>query len=173
MASAGRKGLARSIGPGTALAQTVCVQPFPHHYAVSAVVAPTGDVRLESAGLTPLRTALPREFGGAGDQWSPEALLVAAVADCYGMTFRGIAAASKLPWISFTCHVTGKLDRIDGVTRFTSFDLRPELQVPENADRNQATRILTRAEETCLVTRSLNATVHLDAKVETVSAVLA
>jgi organic hydroperoxide reductase OsmC/OhrA len=149
------------------------VQPFPHHYAVSAVVAPTGVVRLESAGLTPLHTALPAEFGGRGDQWSPETLLVAAVADCYGMTFRGIAAASRLPWISFTCQVTGKLDRIDGVTRFTSFDLRAELQVPENADRNQATRILTRAEETCLITRSLSATVHLDANVETVSAVLA
>lgn len=148
------------------------MHPFPHHYAVSVVVPRTGDLRLESSGLAPLSTSLPAEFGGVGDRWSPETLLVAAVADCYGMTFRGVAAASKLPWISFTCHVTGKLDRIDRVTRFTSFDLHAQLEIPESADRDQAIRILTRAEETCLVTRSLNATVHLHPKVETLSAVL-
>jgi uncharacterized OsmC-like protein len=148
------------------------MHPFPHRYSASAVVDPTGPVRLDSQGLQSLYTALPAEFGGTGYRWSPETLLVAAVADCYGMTFRGIAASSRLPWISFTCEVDGTLDRIDRVTRFTTINVHAHLTIPESADRDQALRILSRAEETCLVTRSLTAEVHLDAHVETASTAL-
>ncbi len=139
--------------------------PFPHLYAVSADVEPTGSVVLTSPDLPPLPTEKPVEFDGPGGQWSPETLFVAAVADCYLFTFRGIASASKLRWTSIACHVTGTVDRVDRVTRFTEITVRARLVVPDAALTPQAQRILQKAEETCLVTRSLNTTVHLDAVV--------
>jgi organic hydroperoxide reductase OsmC/OhrA len=144
------------------------MHPFPHRYTVAAVADAGSEVTLESQGLPFLRSALPAEFGGAGDKWSPETLLVAAVADCYALTFRGVAAASRFPWTSMTCRVVGTLDRLDRVTRFTAFDIHAHLEIPESTGRDQALRLLARAEETCLITRSLTAAIHLDARVETV-----
>jgi organic hydroperoxide reductase OsmC/OhrA len=141
------------------------MHPFPHHYVVASTAAPDGDLILESDGLSPLTTATPREFDGPGGRWSPETLLVAAVADCYLLTFRGIAKASSLPWISVSAHVTGTLERPDRVTQFTRFDIRVRLTLPADVSEERARRILTRAEDTCLITRSLSGEPHLDIEI--------
>jgi organic hydroperoxide reductase OsmC/OhrA len=52
------------------------------------------------AGLM-MRTARP------GDRWPSETLLVAAMADCFMLTFRALAARSKLPRVSLTAEVPG------------------------------------------------------------------
>lgn len=147
------------------------MQAFPHHYAVTAAADQT-DVTLESRGLPALASAPPAEFDGRGDRWSPETLLVAAVVDCFVLTFRGIARLSKLSWTSLTCEATGTVDRIDRVTQFTDLHLRARLRVPAGANREQAERLLTRAEETCLVTNSLKPRVHLTADVEVMAEVV-
>jgi hypothetical protein len=46
--------------------------------------------------------------------------MVAAVADCFVLTFRGIAGVSRLPWASVECSVTGTVDRVERVTQFGS-----------------------------------------------------
>ena len=114
-----------------------------------------------------LISAAPAEFGGPGDRLSPESLCVGAVADCFVLTFRAIARASKLPWTSLRCNAEGTLDRIERVTQFTSFLLRATLQVPPGTDEARARQLLERAEQTCLISRSLKGTFHLEAKVET------
>ena len=127
---------------------------FPHHYRAEA--ASEGDgVTLSSASLQPLISASPAEFGGPGDRWSPETLLVAAVADCFVLTFRGIAGLSRFSWTSLDCSVTGKVDRVDRVTQFTEIQVRARLRVPSGTNEEQARRLLAKAEETCLVTNSL------------------
>ena len=142
------------------------MQPFPHHYEVRAAATVTGDVMLGGVKLPPLASDAPAEFGGAGDRWSPETLLVAAVADCFVLTFRVRAMMAKLPWTSLACDVVGTLDRVDNVTRFTEFHLRARLQVPDGTTEAQAQRVIEKAEQTCLVANSLNAIVHLERTVE-------
>ena len=70
------------------------MQELPHHYVVSANAKTVGNVALSANGVSDLESAPPAEFGGPGDQWSPESLLVAAVADCFILSFRAIARAS-------------------------------------------------------------------------------
>ena len=141
------------------------MQNFPHHYDVVASAVPDGDVHLASDGVPLLTTASPRAFDGPGDRWSPETLLIGAVADCFILTFRAVARASKLPWHALDCEAKGTLDRVDGVTRFTEVHVRASLSVPAGVDEALAARLLTKAEERCLVSRSLNASIHLDARV--------
>src|SRR5688572_13319652 len=105
------------------------MQALPHRYRVNGAGRLTGDVELTAERLTALRSASPAEFDGPGDRWSPETLLVGAVADCFILTFRAIAKASRLPWISLDCDVAGTLDRVDRVTQFTHFDLKARLVV--------------------------------------------
>ena len=141
------------------------MQNFPHHYAVAALTSAEGNVDLTGAGLASIESAPPAEFGGPGDRWSPETLLVAAVADCFILTFKAIAGVSKLDWVSLSCDAEGILDRAGNVTQFTEFRLRAVLDAPQGTDQQKAMRLLEKSESACLITNSLNAISHLDAEV--------
>jgi organic hydroperoxide reductase OsmC/OhrA len=140
------------------------MQPFPHSYRVT-VEAFEGDVvALRSPGLPMISSAPPEQFDGPGNCWSPETLLAASVGDCFVLTFRAVGVA-RLKWNAIDCEVTGTLDRIDKRTQFTHFEIRAHLRVPTETDIGQARRALERAEHNCLISNSLNATIHLSAKV--------
>jgi peroxiredoxin-like protein len=141
------------------------MHPFPHRYVVNASVRPVGDVPLSMEGMRVIESAPPKEFDGPGNQWSPEGLLTAAVADCFVLSFRAIAAASKFSWVSLEARTEGTLDRIDGKMRFTRFDTHAKLHVPAGADVERAKKLLEKAEANCLVANSLNGERHLDMEV--------
>jgi organic hydroperoxide reductase OsmC/OhrA len=138
------------------------MHPYPHHYTVHASAEPTGDVPVTGVGLPALATAPPAEFDGPGDRWSPETLLCAAVADCFLLSFRAVARASKLDWNSLECRVEGKLDRVEGRSFFTEIVVHATLRVPSGTDQDRATRLLEKAEHVCLVSNSLVAQRRLD-----------
>jgi organic hydroperoxide reductase OsmC/OhrA len=142
------------------------VHAFPHRYVVSSTATPQDNVVLTSPGIPSLTTVTPPEFDGPGGLWSPETLLVGAVADCFLITFRGISRASKMAWVSVSVTCEGTLERPDRVTQFTRFDLRATVVLPPDVSEEQARRILTRAEETCLITRSLRGETHLHLTIE-------
>lgn len=142
------------------------MDPYPHRYSVVATGSTEGDVTLDSTRLPTLTSAAPPEFGGPGDRWSPETLCVSAVADCFVLTFRALARASKLPWLSLRCEVEGTLDRVAHVPQFTAFLIRASLQVTDNINEAQALRLLERAEQSCLITNSLKGASRLEPKVQ-------
>lgn len=136
------------------------MQQLPHTYTVEAS-AHNGSVTLRSGGLEPWESAPPPQFGGPGDRWSPETMLAGAVASCFILTFSAAARASSFPWVSLVCTVQGRLERIDGVTRFTEFTVRPTLSVAEGTDREKAIRLLKNAERGCFIANSLQSMVRL------------
>jgi uncharacterized OsmC-like protein len=146
------------------------MKPFPHEYAVTVNGWPDGDLEVRAEPLPVLKSASPAEFDGPGDRWSPEALLVGAVADCFALTFRAIARASQLPWMSLRCDVSGTLDRIDRIPQFTEFRIYAHLAVFEGTTEEVARRALEKAERACLITNSLKATTQLETTVKVVCA---
>ena len=146
------------------------MEPFPHRFRVKGRGLVTGDVELSAERLVTLRSASPAEFDGPGDRWSPETLLVGAVADCFILTFRAVARTSKLSWTSLECDVTGTLDRVDRVTQFTRFDIAVHLVVPAGEDPEWARRALEKSERACLISSSLKGSIGLDATVELAAA---
>ncbi|HEX7060862.1 MAG TPA: OsmC family protein [Woeseiaceae bacterium] len=141
------------------------MQELPHTYRVGAASSPEGFVALSSPGLSRFESASPAEFGGPGDHWSPETLLVAAIADCFVLSFKAVARASKFAWTSLSCEVEGVLDREDRRMQFISYRVHAVLEVPAGADEARARRLLEKAEENCLITNSLKAPVALEAEV--------
>ncbi len=141
------------------------MHPYPHRYTVSARMQGQEPIALTSSGLPDLDSAPPAEFDGPGDLWSPETLLVAAVVDCFALTFRAIARASHYEWTALRAEADGVLDRSPEGTRFTEIHLRAELDAPAGADAAQGERLLAKAEKSCLISRSLAAPVHLEATV--------
>jgi len=137
------------------------MQDLPHHYHVSASAEPDGNVSLRADDAPQLVSAPAAAFGGPGDQWSPEMLLVGAVVDGFTLSFRAIARSSNLAWNRLECAATGVVARVDGTTRFTEFNIEASLTVPEGADGEDARRLLEKARDTSLIRNSLSGEVHL------------
>ena len=131
------------------------MKPYPHSYQAKAHGSATGVVPVSAVGLPEFNTAPPAEFDGPGDLWSPENLLVAAIADCFILTFRGVSRASAFAWTALDCQVDGILERVSGTTRFTQFTTTATLTVPAGSDHVKAKELLERAEKVCLVANSL------------------
>lgn len=141
------------------------MQQFPHHYQVTANGATDDAILIAATGLPDWPTAAPAEFDGPGDLWSPETMLVGAAANCFILTFRAIAKASKFEWEALECAAEGTLDRVERVTQFTTIALTVKLYVPADTDVAKAERLLEKSEQNCLITSSLKANVTMAAEV--------
>ena len=131
------------------------MHPYPHVYTAAASGQPQGNVTLTAPGLPEIATAPPPEFDGPVDVWSPETLLCASLADCFVLSFRAIARASKLEWSDLACRVEGVLERVDGVTQFTGYSTYARLELPPGFDAAKARKLLEKAEHLCLISNSL------------------
>ena len=131
------------------------MKAYPHHYAASARAQAIGSVTISAPALPHIETAPPPQFDGPGGTWSPETLLCAAVADCFVLSFRGIARAAHFNWIALDCRVEGVLERVGNATQFTRFATAARLTVPQGGDPEKARLLLGRAEHGCLIANSL------------------
>lgn len=60
---------------------------------------------------------------------------MAAVADCFVLTFRAIAQGSKLQWSNACCDATGTLDRVELKPQFTT--LKPHITMRAGGDTSK------------------------------------
>ena len=133
----------------------------------------TGDslgVAGSSDGLPELEVATPPEFGGRPFVWSPEHLLVASAASCFMTTFLAIARNSKLEIKSLEVPATGKLvrgeDRRYSIERI---ELTPHVLIESDKDRAKTERLIHKADEVCLISRSLKSEIVIEPTIETAS----
>ncbi|MBL4680437.1 MAG: OsmC family protein [Pseudomonadales bacterium] len=136
------------------------MQDMPHIYKVTADSIPEG-VMLSASGIPDLCSSAPAEFGGPGDQWSPETLLTGAVADCFILSFKAIARASRFEWIEIKCEVEAVLDRVARRTLFTEIRVNPSLKISDPEQIGKAEKLLRKAEAACLITNSLTAEINM------------
>lgn len=142
------------------------MEGYPHHYLAKATGEQEGNVVVSGEGLPPLDTQSPPQFGGPDGVWSPETMLSATVSNCFILSFRAIARASKFEWISLECDVDGVLDRPERAPYFTAFNVHATLKVPSDAKLDLAQRLLEKAEQICLITASLKAETSLTTDIQ-------
>lgn len=119
------------------------------------------------SGLPELTVSSPPEFGGPEGIWSPEHLLVAAVASCFMTTFLAIARISRLEVLGLEVPAVGTLERgEDRRYRFTRIILEPRIAVAEGTDLERVERLAQKAESGCLVSRSLTTEVIAEPRIE-------
>jgi organic hydroperoxide reductase OsmC/OhrA len=141
------------------------MHPYPHQYQASASGSTDGPLQVSSPGLPVFESAPPPEFDGPGGVWSPETLLVASLADCFILTFRAVARASKFEWLGLECSVEGVLERGATGASFTRYTTKAKLRVPAGADVERAKVLLEKAEKGCLVANSVTGTRHLESEI--------
>ncbi|HSB74596.1 MAG TPA: OsmC family protein [Terriglobales bacterium] len=138
-----------------------------HLYRSSAIwtMRRRGIVSAEDVPRT-INFSSPPEFQGEPGLWTPEHLLVAAVATCFLATFRAFAENSRLQVVRLEVEAEGTLEKEEGGFRFTRAVVRPRLTIADQADQERAGRLLEKAERACLISRSLSCRVEMQAQVE-------
>ena len=110
-----------------------------------------------------IEVATPPEFpGGIEGIWSPEHLYVASVSSCFMTSFTAVAEYSKLSFEELTVPATGVMSNESGKYEITEIILRPTLTISDESKKDKALRILQKAEEICLITRSIKTEVKLE-----------
>ncbi len=143
------------------------IAPFPHHYTVTL-----RDAQLEAGPRPPIVLGSPPQFGGTNDRWSPEELLVGAVLECLWTTFEAYARHDGLAVQAWSGTGNAVLEKGAPVPRFTSITLTVDLTVaPEDVER--ARKLLTTAEQRCIISNALNVPITLVANVAAPGAVAA
>ena len=120
-----------------------------------------------------LTVATPPEFkNGVAGVWSPEDLLVAAVASCYSVTLVAVAERRELPLHSLHVSGTGHLTaRDDGRFGFVAIELTAAIRTDEHVI-DAMERAAKHAGRACIVSMALDVPVHVDAEVTPVTQVL-
>lgn len=100
--------------------------------------------------------ATPPPFkGGVEDIWSPEHLFISSVSSCFMTTFVAIAEYSNLAFEDLSVNAVGKLGKENGKIVVSQITLKPELIIANGKFADKAKRIMEKAEEACLISRSI------------------
>ncbi|MGA7697894.1 MAG: OsmC family protein [Candidatus Sulfotelmatobacter sp.] len=97
----------------------------------------------------------PPAFGGLEGRWTPEDLLLSAIASCYTITFRTLAEHSKFEYIDLQVEVEGAISKTETGYTFGEVLVRAHLMIPQEAEQARAIKLLNRAKGLCLVSRAL------------------
>jgi peroxiredoxin-like protein len=115
-----------------------------------------------------IRVATPPEFpGGVEGIWSPEHLFVAAVSSCLMTSFTAVADLSAFDYLSLTIDASGTMSKVDGKYVMSRITLLPVLTIPDSKYEKKAFRLLEKAEEICLISRSIKSEIVFEPEVRT------
>ena len=105
----------------------------------------TGLAKSDSAPNS-IHFAAPLQFGGLEGRWTPEDLLLCAVAGCFTTPFRVLAENSKWEYTDLEVEAAGKVDKANSGYSFSHIILKPHLQIIGEGERARAFELLQKAE---------------------------
>jgi peroxiredoxin-like protein len=108
----------------------------------------------------------PPQFGGLEGRWTPEDLLLGAIAGCYTTTFRALAEYSKFDYTDLEVEVRGTICKANSGYEFGEITICPKLTLSDAAEEQRARRLLEKAKGLCLVSRALSVKQGFEAQVQ-------
>jgi peroxiredoxin-like protein len=121
---------------------------------------------LSSDGLPQMEVATPPQFpGGHPGIWSPEHLFVAAAEACLMTTFLAIAESSKLAFQEYSSQAEGILEKTEQGYQITRIIIRPRVLISDASAVERAKRIVEKAEQHCLISKSMKTVVSIEVEI--------
>ena len=139
--------------------------PFPHRYELDCVW--TGGDRCDlSSGARSLKGGAPAQFDGTDESlWSPEHLILAALAQCLMATYHALNKRNPIETRSYSSKAESVLDKTREGLVFTSFKVSVTVKVP--ADRaDDARKLIELSKKYCITSNALKTAPTVDAVVE-------
>ena len=142
--------------------------PSEYMYRVSAwwTSGRTGLAKCESSPNT-IHFSEAAEVGGLPSRWTPEQLLLCALAGCFTTTFHEVARGARFDYTDLEVEVEGSVRRNRNTgCNFSEILLRPRLTVPSEEQREVGLGLLRRAKAVCMISRAITVPQTLEPTVE-------
>jgi len=117
----------------------------------------------------PIYVATPEQLGGGGKEWSPEHLLLGAVAGCFMSTFIAFAKKQALEFRHFECRASGQVEIVQGKYKFSAIHIISVTYIHSEVMREKANAVIDKTQAYCLISNSINAAITYDSQVLTAS----
>jgi peroxiredoxin-like protein len=114
----------------------------------------------------------PKEFGGLEGRWTPEELLLAALAGCFTTTLRAVAGGGRFDVTDLQVDASGTIRKTACGYDFSEIVIRPNLRIASSKEREHALDLLKKAERLCLVSRAIDVPLRFEPKIEVTEAVV-
>ena len=141
-----------------------------YKYRVSAwwTSGRTGLAKCESSPNT-IHFSEAAELGGLQGRWTPEQLLLCALAGSFTTTFADIARGLKFDYTDLEVEIEGfvRRSRTAGCN-FNEILIRPRLTVNSEEQRDAGLNLLRRTKSVCMISRAITVPQTLEPTVETV-----
>jgi organic hydroperoxide reductase OsmC/OhrA len=127
----------------------------------------TGLAKCESSPNT-IHFSEAAELGGLQGRWTPEQLLLCALAGCFTTTFHDVARAAKFDFTDLEVEIEGSVrrNRSTGST-FNEILIRPRLTVQFEEQCETGLGLLRKTKAVCMISRAITAPQTLEPSVET------
>ncbi|MBU1853694.1 MAG: OsmC family protein [Candidatus Omnitrophica bacterium] len=116
---------------------------------------------LSSAGKPDIEVAVPPEFRGHENIWTPEDLFVASVNACIKTTFLYYAQKNNLEFLSYESEAEGILERVENRFMFTEIKVIPKIKIATDSQAEKAKEVMTLSERNCLISNSIKSKVRV------------
>ena len=102
---------------------------------------------ISSSAPNAIHFTAPPEFGGLEGRWTPEDLLLSAVASCYTTTFHDLAEHSKREYADLEVEVEGSVRKTDSGHSFNEIAIRPNLTISSEEEQTRAFRLTAESQD--------------------------
>jgi organic hydroperoxide reductase OsmC/OhrA len=127
----------------------------------------TGLAKCESSPNT-IHFSEAAEMGGLEGRWTPEQLLLCALAGSFTTTFHEVARSSKFEYTDLEVEVEGSVRRNRSTgSGFSEILVRPRLTVVSEEQREAGLALLRKTKAMCMISRAITLPQTLEPYVET------
>ena len=106
------------------------------------------------------------ELGGLEGRWTPEQLLLCALAGCFTTTFEAVARSAQFEYTDLEVEVEGNVRRNKMGCDFTEITIRPRLTVHSEEEFEAGLALLRKTKAVCMISRAVNVPQLLEPCVE-------
>lgn len=126
----------------------------------------TGLAKCESSPNT-IHFSEAAELGGLEGRWTPEQLLLCALAGCFTTTFHDVARGAKFDYTDLEVEIEASVrrSRTAGCS-LNEILIRPRLTVHSDDQRETGLTLLRRAKAACLISRAITVPQTMEPTVE-------
>jgi len=144
--------------------------PAEYTYRVSAwwTSGRTGLAKCESSPNT-IHFSEAAELGGLQGRWTPEQLLLCALAGCFTTTFHDVARSAKFEYTDLEVEIEGSVRRSRSAgCNFNEILIRPRLKVHSDDQCEAGLNLLRRTKAVCMISRAITVPQTLEPMVEAI-----
>lgn len=128
----------------------------------------TGLAKCESSPNT-IHFSEAAELGGLQGRWTPEQLLLCALAGSFTTTFNEVARGVKFEYTDLEVEIEGSVHRSRTAgCNFNEILIRPRLTVASEDQREAGLTLLRRTKSICMISRAISVPQTMEPAVETV-----